>query len=95
MAYKSKVLIALAKQPVLIYEPIVQQYIATNYKDSNQICHTLDFMLSFCFDDEMLPLYRKLCRHLYSFDVESTAFYVDAYREMWDEDGAEFGQGGK
>jgi hypothetical protein len=49
-------------------------------------------MLSFCFDDEMLLHYRKLCRYLYSFDVDSTAFYVDAYREMWDEDGVEFGK---
>ena len=80
---------ALAKEAVQIYEPIVQQYITTNCQDSNQICYTLDFMLDFCFDDEMLLLYRKLCRHLYSFDEESAAFYVDAYREMWDEDGEE------
>jgi hypothetical protein len=54
---------ALAKQAVQIYEPIVQKYIATNSQDSNQICYTLDFMLIFCFDDQMLLLYRKLCRH--------------------------------
>lgn len=81
----------LAQQAVLQYRPIVEQYIAENCTDSKQIAHTLDFMLDFCFDEQMLTLYRKLCRHLYHSDAETTAFYINAYREMWDEDGEQFG----
>jgi hypothetical protein len=39
----------------------------------------------------MLTLYRKLCRHLYSFDPETAIDYVNAYRERWDEEGKQFG----
>lgn len=83
----------LAKQAVIQYKSIVQQYIKDNCRDSNKIAYTLDFMLDFCFDKDMLKLYRRLCRHLYSFDPEGAAFYVNAYREMWDEEGTKFGKG--
>jgi len=42
-------------------------------------------MLDFCFDDEMLVCYKKLCRYYIDIDPEATASYVRAYREMWDE----------
>ena len=81
----------LAKEAVLHYQPLVAQYIAENCTDSNKIGYTLDFMLDFCFDEQMLALYRKLCQHLYSFDHESAIDYVAAYRERWDEEGKRFG----
>lgn len=76
----------LAQQAVQQYQPIVANYIADNCTDSNQIAFTLDFMLEFCYDAQMLTLYRKLCRHLYSFDPETAVDYVVAYRERWDEE---------
>jgi hypothetical protein len=42
-------------------------------------------MLDFCFDDEMLVFYKKLCRYYIDIDPDATASYVHAYREMWDE----------
>lgn len=81
----------LAHQALLQYKPIVEQYIAQNCTDINQIGHTLDYMLDFCFDEQMLQLYRRLCRHLYSFDPKTATDYVNAYREMWDEEGVQFG----
>ncbi|MBW2738886.1 MAG: hypothetical protein JRE64_08565 [Deltaproteobacteria bacterium] len=47
----------------------------------------LDGMLDFCFDDEMLRLYKKLCRYYFKIDPVATASYVYAYRKMWDEKG--------
>lgn len=84
----------LAQQAVLQYQPIVSWYVANNCTDSNQIAYTLDFMLDFCFDEQMLSLYRTLCRHLYSFDPETAVDYVKAYRERWDEEGIRFGYTG-
>jgi hypothetical protein len=81
----------LAHQAVQLYQPIVEQYIAENCTDSNQIAYTLDFMFELCFDEQMLTFYRKLCRHLYSFDTEAAIDYVNAYRERWDEEGKRFG----
>jgi len=47
----------------------------------------LDGMLDFCFDDEMLRLYKKLCRYYFKIDPEVTVSYVYEYCEMWDEKG--------
>lgn len=84
---------ALAKAALTQYQPIVRQYIAENCQDSNEIAYTLDFMLDFCFDEKMLLLYRQLCRHLNSFDQEVALHYANAYQQMWDEEGTQFGQG--
>ena len=73
------------------YAPLVDTIVASQTKDVNYISYTLDFMLDFCFDHQMLQLYRKLCRYLYDIDIETTASYVNAYREMWDEKGEMFG----
>jgi hypothetical protein len=35
----------------------------------------------------MLGLYKKLCRHYYQIDPQAVLFYVNAYREMWGEEG--------
>ena len=81
----------LAQQAYLQYLPVVENIIATQTKEINQISRTLDYMLDFCFDDQMLLLYRKLCRYLYDIDQETTVFYVYAYLEMWDEEENNFG----
>ncbi len=41
-------------------------------------------MLDFCFDDEMLALYKKLCRYYFDIDPAATVSYVSFYREMWE-----------
>ncbi len=43
-------------------------------------------MLGFCFDEDMLLLFKKLCRHYFRIDPAATADYVHTYREMWDEE---------
>lgn len=85
----------LAKQALASYEPLVKDIIASQTKDVNHISYTLDFMLDFCFDENILLLYRKLCRYLFDIDQETTAFYINAYRELWDEEGKMFGNNKK
>lgn len=82
----------LAQQAYTAYVPLVENIIASQIKDVNQISLTLDYMLDFCFDDKILTLYRKLCRYLCGIDQETTAYYVNAYRERWDEEGTQFGK---
>lgn len=81
----------LAKQAVGIYKTEVDEIIRSKTTDDHKIQLTLDYMLSFCYDPRMLLLYRRLCRHLYSFNPEAAVSYVNAYREMWDEEGTQFG----
>jgi hypothetical protein len=58
--------------------------IDSNCREKRRIERTLDGMLDFCFDKNMLELFRKLCRYYYAINPKVTAEYVLAYRDMWD-----------
>jgi len=76
----------LAKQAVDIYKQEVDEIIRSKTTNDNKIQLTLDYMLSFCFDDQMLLLYKKLCRYYWDLNPQATADYINYYREMWDEE---------
>ncbi len=69
-----------------IYKPVVDEIIRSKTTDDHKIQLTLDYMLSFCFDEPMLLLYKKLCRYYWDLNPQATADYVNYYREMWDEE---------
>ena len=75
----------LARDAELQYTREVDAIIRERSRDVDHIEHTLDGMLSFCFDPAMLVLYKRLCRYYFKIDPEATASYVYAYRDMWDE----------
>jgi hypothetical protein len=75
----------LARQAKSLYSVEVDAIINDKIRDSRHIERCLDGILDFCFDDEMLLLYKKLCRYYFYIDQETTVFYVNSYREMWDE----------
>lgn len=64
----------------------VNDIICEGCKDSKRIEWLLTCMLDFCFDDRILVLFKKLCRHYYTIDPAATASYVYSYRDMWDDD---------
>ncbi len=79
---------AIQKQAVrhtlAIYEPQVNEILETMTRDKNTIERTLDALLDVAFDDDVLLLYKKLCRYYYRIDPRATADYISFYREMWD-----------
>ena len=74
----------LARQAEMIYAPEVDTVVRERSKDSKRIERLLDSILDFCFDSGMLLLYKKLCRYYFQIDPQATAFYIYAYRDMWD-----------
>ena len=76
----------LARQAESLYTPEVGALIAEGSLDAKRIEHLLDGLLDFAFNPEVLLLYKKLCRYYYFIDPRATVSYVNAYREMWDED---------
>ena len=74
----------LTREAVRQYSVEVLCILNAQSRDSRRIEGCLDGMLDFCFDDGMLALYKKLCRYYFGIDSGVTAFYVNAYREMWD-----------
>ncbi len=63
----------------------VDAIVRLNVEDQQRIEGVLDQLLDVAFDDQVLVLFKKLCRHYYAVDPETVTFYVNSYREMWDE----------
>lgn len=76
----------LTNQALEILEPECNDIIQYKCCNKQTIERLLDRLLDFCFDDRILHLYRKLCRYYYHIDAEATVGYVNAYREMWDDE---------
>lgn len=79
----------IANQAVDVYSPLVEHIIKSKSNDTNEIEHTLDYMLDYCFDDKILMLYKKLCRYYILINPETTVFYINSYREIWDSESIE------
>jgi hypothetical protein len=77
----------LARRAEQQYSLEVKAILKAQNRDPQRIEHLLDGLLDFCFDSEVLHLYKKLCRYYFKIDPEATASYVYAYRDMWDEEG--------
>jgi len=72
------------KQTLLVWKPEAERIISTNSKDIKTIEHTLDALCEVAFNDEVLLLFKKLCRYYYDIDPLATVEYIQFYREMWD-----------
>ena len=83
----------LARQAHPGYAAEVDALIAARSHDARQIERLLDGILDFGFDAAMLQLFKRLCRYYYNLDPAATADYVHTYRDMWDSDGKEGGDG--
>ncbi len=76
----------LARQALSEYSVLVDSIVVSKTTDQNRIEHTLDGILDFCFDADMVLLFKKLCRYYFTINTQATAFYINTYREMWDND---------
>ncbi|MBM3263703.1 MAG: hypothetical protein FJY97_09815 [candidate division Zixibacteria bacterium] len=65
---------------------IPDDILRTRSRNIQLIEHTLDGLLDFRGHEPVLHLYRQMCRHYWDSDPAVTAFYVNAYRELWDSD---------
>jgi hypothetical protein len=82
----------LTGEAVTVYERESQEIIDSNCQKQHRIEHILDGMLDFCFDKDMLVLYKRLCRHYCGIDRNAATKYVYAYRDMWEVKRAQKGQ---
>lgn len=82
----------LSVQAVTLYSIETKAIIDSGCRDKNHIEYTLDGMLDFCFDKDILEIYRRLCRYYYDIDQYSAVRYVYAYRDMWDQKSKSFGR---
>ncbi len=69
--------------------PEVENIIARKVNDPQRIERLLDRLLDVAFDENALQLFKRLCLHYWFIDPHATASYVQAYRELWDEESLE------
>jgi hypothetical protein len=81
------VLQSAAQFGVSYYRPIAKRILSGQITSPNEIEHILDHMLDYCFDDEMLFLYKRICRHLIHKQPELVYNAVMNYKFVWDSDG--------
>lgn len=77
----------LREQAIETLTPTVQELVRSGSRDVQRIEHTLDQLLDVACLPEGLALFKTLCRHYWTLDPQATASYVNAYREMWDDEG--------
>lgn len=72
------------KQVLAYWKPEAESIIISHSKDIDRIEHTLDALCVVALDEDVLKVFKNLCRYYYSIDPLATAEHVDIYREMWD-----------
>jgi len=74
------------KQTLAVYEQEIEDIIHNKISNKKRIEQALDSLLEVAFDERILKLYKRLCRHYYFIDPRASIFYVNSYRDIWDQD---------
>lgn len=74
------------RQAEIEFAPLVASLIRSRSRDSKKIENLLDNLLSFASDERILILFKELGRYYYFIDQDATSYYVNAYKEMWEEE---------
>ncbi len=73
----------IRQQAYSAYLPVVEE-LCSRKASEEEISHCLDYLLDFAEDENMLKLYKKLCRAFIYVYPECIEFYVNAYKEMYE-----------
>lgn len=75
----------LGDQVYAAYAPIVTQLCESEASES-EISRYFDYMLEFAWNEDILVLYKKLCRHYLHIYPGCVGYYINSYRKMYDSD---------
>ena len=77
------------KQTLDYWKPEAENIIVCKSKDIDRIEHTLDALCEVAFDEEVLKVFKSLCRYYYYIDPIATVEHVNFYRKLWDSNDSE------
>ncbi len=75
----------LYEQAFMFYSPIVEELCNRNDVSKKELEYELDDMLSFCQSDDILSLFKRLCRKFYKQYPETVVSYIMIYKKLYDE----------
>lgn len=85
----------LAREAARRYAVEVEAILVAQSRDPVRIERCIDGMLDFVFSDDVLALYKKLCRYYFGIDPEATVSYVNSYRDLWGDESPKTGRPGE
>lgn len=68
-----------------IYLPLVED-VCSRTASEDELSHLLDYLLDFACDEKILELYKMVCRRYLCVYPRCIKFYIEAYREMWEDE---------
>ena len=69
-----------------VYLPLVEDVYSRKVSE-DELSHHLDYLLNYAWDEKILGLYKKACRRYLYVYPRCVKFYIEAYREMWEDEG--------
>lgn len=67
-----------------VYLSLVED-VCSREVSEDELSHLLDYLLDFACDEKILELYKKVCRRYLYVYPGCIEFYIEAYREMWED----------
>lgn len=68
-----------------VYLSLVED-VCSRKVSEDELSHLLDYLLDFAWDEKILGLYKKACRRYLYVYPRCIKFYIEAYREMWEDE---------
>lgn len=68
-----------------VYLPLVKDVCGREVSE-DELAHLFDYLLDFACDEKILGLYKKVCRKYLYVYPRCIKFYIEAYREMWEDE---------
>ena len=87
IANLAKEIKGLANNAFPVYKAFAEDVISGRIADINEIEWNLDHMLTYCFDNRILSLYKEILRNLYKQHPDVVKDYADAYYDMYEDNG--------
>ena len=75
---------SINKQAFFTYKPIVEEICSGRTVEVKELENVLDGLVSVCLSDEMLNLFKQVCRKFYYQYPEVITDYVMFYKEMYE-----------
>jgi hypothetical protein len=74
----------LADIALIQYKLLANDIISGKINDPDEITRIMEYMLDFCFDDQVLDIYKAVCRSQINKYPDLVQYLVHAYRDTWD-----------
>ena len=69
-----------------VYLPLVEE-VCSRIVSEAEVSHLLEYLLDFACDEKTLRLYKKVCRKYLYVYPKCIKFYIEAYWDMWEDEG--------